>query len=146
MSKKRFKPLGANKWLPVVHPQTGEIIHARYAENLAGGIVEVRGGQPRIGDSFADKGYKFLSEYYQDPAEDDDIRANGFKVYMDYMAACELRQVEHVTVEGRPALKPLDPDWIPAKVIAMQRGIKAGTHAAPKRAKKKAAKSATRPG
>lgn len=117
----RYKKLGPNPMLPVVSPD-GEILEVRYSENMAGGLIEIRGGRPRISDEFADKGYRFLADYYAEDA-DDDVREKGFEVYMQRAEAIRLGQVRRVpNAEGRAVIPPMPREWLPSAVVDMQEG------------------------
>jgi len=132
----RYKALGKNPWEPVVTPD-GDILHVRYSQNMAGGIVEIRGGRPRIRDEFADLGYRFLADYYAED-EDPELRDSGMAVYIERQAAIDAGHVRRVpNEEGRMVYPPLDPEWLPAAVVAMQNG-QAGAKSwqPPKREKK----------
>lgn len=117
----RYKQLGPNPMLPVVTPD-GDVWDVRYSENMAGGIIEIRGGKPRIADEFADKGYRFLSDYYAEEP-DAEIRENGFGVYMQRAEAVRLGQVRReANAEGRAVIPPMPKEWLPAAVVDMQEG------------------------
>ena len=133
-TRKRFKSLGPNTWAPVVDPKTGEIMHVRYAENIGGSIVELRAGKPRVADTYADQGFKFLADYYANDA-DPEIRASGFGHYMDYQRAVETRQAprEQLPDNGRSTIRRFPVDWLPSAVVAMQSGEALGQWAPPER-------------
>ena len=137
----RFKKIGPNEWAPVVNPKTGEIMHVRYASNLGGGVCRVDDrGKCRISDDYADKGFRFLADYYQEDP-DSELQERGLEVYLDYQAAIEREAAQRKEQNGnhRATFVPVPKEWLPSAVVALQDNQSAGTHKAPSRSKAKAA-------
>lgn len=128
----RFKQIGDNPYLSIVSP-SGEITDVQYSKNIGGGMVEIRGGKPRISDEYADQGYKFLSDLYaSDP--DEEIREHGFKAWTEYNSAVRTRKAERYTHEnGSTYFKPFPEEWLPSAVLEMRSGGATGGFSLPKR-------------